>query len=279
MKFSAYGFLKNLRFFDPFLVLFFLEKGISYLEIGGLYAIREIAVNFLEIPTGAVADALGRRRTMIASFVSYLISFGIFWAGGTVPAFVLAMLLFSFGEAFRTGTHKAMIFTHLRLTGNERFKADYYGHTRGWSQIGSAVSAAIAAAIVFTSGNYKSVFLFSTIPYVADLALMLTYPRELDGVRKDLKWSAIGSTFRELFASLIDTFRRPNAIKVVASASYYSGFYKGTKDFLQPLVAALALSLPWAMGLVPEKREALLIGAVYTILYALTAVASRSAGT
>ena len=39
-KFQAYGFLKNLRFFDPFLMLFFLEKGLSYLEIGTLYAIR-----------------------------------------------------------------------------------------------------------------------------------------------------------------------------------------------------------------------------------------------
>ncbi len=27
-KFRAYGFLKNLRFFDPFLILFFREMGL-----------------------------------------------------------------------------------------------------------------------------------------------------------------------------------------------------------------------------------------------------------
>ena len=236
-------------------------------------------MNILEIPTGAVADALGRRRTMIASFVSYLLSFAIFWTGETLPVFVLAMLLFSFGEAFRSGTHKAMIFTYLRLTGNEQFKADYYGHTRGWSQTGSAVSAAIAAAIVFSSGNYTSVFLFSAIPYVADLALMLTYPKVLDGTRRKFRWSAIGTTFREVFRSLAVTFRKPEAIRVVASASYFGGFYKGTKDYLQPLVAALAVSLPWATGIVAEKREAILIGLIYTLLYSFTAFASRNAGT
>jgi len=34
-RFSAYGFLKNLRFFDPFIILIFREAGLSFLDIGG----------------------------------------------------------------------------------------------------------------------------------------------------------------------------------------------------------------------------------------------------
>ena len=67
-KFSLYGFLKNLRFFDPFILLFFREMGLSFLQIGTLFSIREIATNVLEVPTGIVADAFGRRRAMIFSF-------------------------------------------------------------------------------------------------------------------------------------------------------------------------------------------------------------------
>ena len=69
-KFCMYGFLKNLRFFEPFLILFFVEQGLSFLQIGTLYAIREIATNLLEIPTGIIADALGRRRTLIRSLIA-----------------------------------------------------------------------------------------------------------------------------------------------------------------------------------------------------------------
>ncbi len=44
-KFCFYGFLKNLRFFEAFLLLFFLESGLTFLQIGWLYAVREISRN------------------------------------------------------------------------------------------------------------------------------------------------------------------------------------------------------------------------------------------
>ena len=129
-KFCMYGFLKNLRFFEPFLILFFLEKGLSFFQIGTLYAIREITINILEIPTGIVADSLGRRRTMIFSFIAYIISFIIFYLSAKYLLFVIAILFFAFGDAFRTGTHKAMIFEYLKIKGWNDQKVHYYGHTR-----------------------------------------------------------------------------------------------------------------------------------------------------
>jgi len=109
-KFCMYGFLKNLKFFEPFLILFFVEKGLTFFQIGTLYAIREIATLILEIPTGIAADTFGRRRTMIYAFIFYILSFLIFFCSGNYLLFVPAMILFAFGEACRTGTHKAMIF-------------------------------------------------------------------------------------------------------------------------------------------------------------------------
>ncbi len=64
-KFSAYGFLKNLKLFEPFLILFLLDKGLSFTLIGTLYAYRELMSSLLEVPTGVIADAVGRRRTMV----------------------------------------------------------------------------------------------------------------------------------------------------------------------------------------------------------------------
>ena len=78
-KFCAYGFLKDLRFFEPFLLLLFLDKGLSYLQVGSLYALREVMINIVEIPSGIMADAMGRRRTMIMSFLAYIVSFGLFF--------------------------------------------------------------------------------------------------------------------------------------------------------------------------------------------------------
>ncbi len=277
-KFCLYGFFKNLRFFEPFLILFFMEKGLTYLQIGSLYAIREIATNILEIPTGVVADTLGRRRTMVASFLAYILSFIMFTVSGNYLLLAGAMILFSFGEAFRTGTHKAMIFEYLRLNGWQDQKVYYYGHTRSWSQIGSAISSLIAAGIVFYSGSFRIVFLYSTIPYVLDLLLMITYPGELDGDRRKTKDRSIGKSMAKVLREFVFAFKDAVMLKAVANLSLYSGFYKAAKDYLQPVLKAFALSLPVLLSLANEQRSSIVIGLVYFCVFLLTSFASRFSG-
>jgi MFS family permease len=75
LRFSAYGFLKNLRFFEPFILLILRTYGLTYFQIGVLYSVRDIAVNLLEIPTGVLADSIGRRKAMVSAFLSYILSF------------------------------------------------------------------------------------------------------------------------------------------------------------------------------------------------------------
>jgi MFS family permease len=147
-RFSLYGFLKNQRYFEPFLVLAFLDKGLSFFWIGVLVAWRELWINLLEVPSGAIADVYGRRRAMIGSFAAYIVSFVLLGLCDALPLLLLAMTAFALGEAFRTGTHKAMIFSWLRAEDRIDERTRIYGYTRSWSKIGSAVSVAQAALLV-----------------------------------------------------------------------------------------------------------------------------------
>ena len=277
-KFCSYGFLKNLKFFEPFLMLFFLEKGLTFFQIGILYSIREIGVNFLEIPSGILADAFGRRRTMIFSFIAYIIAFLIFnfWSGFYV--FVFAMMFFSFGEAFRTGTHKAMIFEYLAINKWTEYKVYYYGYTRATSQIGSAVSAVIAAAIVYYTGTLRVVFLYSTIPYFIDLLLMISYPKELDGDIQKFNLKAVPSSIKEVFSGFFQSFKDPYFLKALLNISVPQGFHKAVKDYLQPAITLFALSVPVFLHLEDQKRVSIMIGLFYTLIYILNSIASKSAG-
>jgi len=277
-KFSLYGFLKNLQFFEPFLYLFFLEKGISFLQIGTLITIREISRNILEIPAGILADALGRRRAMISAFVFYLISFLLFYFSSGYPVFVLAMLFYSFGDAFRTGTHKAMIFEYLKIKGWNDQKVYYYGHTRSASQFGSAVSSILAGIIVFYSGNYSLIFLFTGIPYLLDLILMITYPKELDGSRVRLEGKTIRDNLRDVIREVIFSFRQPTLIKTVSNISIFSGYYRAVKDYIQPVLQVFAAGIALHLGIQGEKATAVLVGLIYFFIYFLSAITSRRSG-
>ncbi len=277
-KFCAYGFFKNLRFFDAFIILFFLDKGITFLQIGILYSVREITVNILEIPSGVIADSFGRRRSMIFSFSNYIISFLIFFLFSDYYLFIIAYIFYAVGDAFRTGTHKAMIFEYLKIKKMEHFKVHYYGHTRSWSQFGSAISSLIAALIVLYSGNYSSVFLFSVIPYVIDLFLMISYPKELDGSIKNFEIKKIKQTFIDVIKDFAKTIKNLTVFKAITNVSLYTGYYKALKDYIQPLMKSLAIALPFFVALEDKEKSAIIIGVIYFIIYILTSISSRNSG-
>ena len=273
-RFSLYGFLKNQRYFEPFIILFFLQQGLSFTQIGFLIAFRELAINLMEIPSGALADLFGRRRSMILSFVSYIISFAVFGFSRVYWHFFIAMFYFAVGEAFRTGTHKAMIFTWLRMEGRLDEKTKVYGYTRSWSKIGSAVSTVLAVIFVLLTNNYSYVFFFAIIPYCAALINFMTYPAELEGKTTE-KTSArdIVLHIRECIhaALVIKRLRR-----LIVESMSFEGVYKAVADYLQPIVKNMALLLPVFIAWGETRRSAVLIGVVYVILYLVSAIASRN---
>ena len=280
LKFCLYGFLKNQRFFDPFIILFFREMGMSFLEIGILFSVREISTNIFEIPTGVVADAYGRRKSMIAAFASYLISFAIFYLFPHFLIYVVAMIFFAAGEAFRSGTHKAMILEYLRIKGLEDIKVEYYGHTRSFSQFGSAISSLIALLIVFNTKSYRPVFLMSIIPYILGLLLMFSYPAYLDGEISVVKGNfkeRLRQRFGITWGAFMGMFRSREALKAIFNSSVFDGFFKSSKDYLQPILKAQALALPVFLYFTGMQRIAVIVGIVYFFLYILTSTASRNA--
>ncbi len=272
-RFSLYGFLKNQQYYDPFLLLAFMEKGLSLGQIGLLIGFREICINFMEIPTGAIADVVGRRRSMIFSFLAYIGSFLIFGLTARLELLFVGMFLFSIGEAFRTGTHKAMIFTWLSRNDRTHEKTKVYGYTRSWSKIGSAVSAVIAAGLVFATGRFSNIFLFCIAPYVLNLINFMGYPKYLDGAKS--KHTGLGGIARALYQAFRDSIRNRNLRRLFAESMCFEGSYKVCKDYLQPAVVALALAVPLMTDFDVTRRTAVLAAPIYLVLYLLASWASR----
>jgi len=153
---------------------------LPYTQIGLLYAIREIIVNIFEIPSGIIADTYGRKSSLVFSFLISIISFTFFYFSDNFWLFLIAFALYGIADAFRSGTHKGMIMSYLEKNNWQNQKINYYGHTRSWSQKGSAISSLIAGIIVFYTGSYENIFLYSIVPYMVNFFLILSYPKELN---------------------------------------------------------------------------------------------------
>ncbi|MEZ4381855.1 MAG: hypothetical protein R3A79_10920, partial [Nannocystaceae bacterium] len=284
-RFCLYGFLKNQRYHEPFLVLALVEQGHSYLDVGLLIGFRELCVNLLEIPSGAIADLYGRRRSMIAAFVAYIAAFLLLASAPGLGLLFAAMGLYAVGEAFRSGTHKAMIFTWLKAQGRENEKAEVYGRTRSWSKRGGAVAALIAAAIAWRTGDFSGVLWFTAIPYTLGLINLATYPRWLDGeaapTRRPLE------VLRVAARGLAAAVRLPGLRRLLGESMAFEGSHKLAREYLQPLVEAAALALPVVGALggalggggdLDFRRTVVALSLVYFALGLLEGAASRRAG-
>ena len=274
IKFCMYGFLKNLRFFDAFFILFLVEKGISFTQIGFLYAAREIVTNLFELPSGILADAFGRKRALAGSFILYISSFILFYLFQNFWFFLIAFILFGLAEAFRSGTHQGMIMDYLKLNDMEAHSANYYGHTRSWSQKGSALSALLAGFIVFYGGSFQSVFLYSIVPYVLNLLLILSYPavlnRSLEPAVKQ-RQKRIGSAIR----MLADILKQPPVLKIIYSSASHTAYLRSVKDYIQLVMLNVVLLIPVLHSLEQEKKSGLFIGIMYFLIYLATSTASK----
>ncbi|MGM0529092.1 MAG: MFS transporter [Bacteroidota bacterium] len=276
-KFCMYGFLKNQKFYEPFFLLFLLSKDITYFQVGLLYSIREITKNLLEIPAGMFADSAGRRKSMLLSFTLYILSFIIFFFSKGFALLILAIIVFGMADVFRTGTHKAMIFSYLDANDWSRLKVDYYGHTRSCSQFGSAISSLIAAAIVIITNKYSMVFLFAIIPYILNLINLATYPSWLDGEQKKFDSRLFRQNLITTLKSLLTAFRSKWTIRIFINSSLPSGYFNSVKEYLQPLILSLVATLPILESYSQKDKGSVLIGLVYFVIFILTSRASRLA--
>lgn len=275
-RFSLYGFLKNQRYFEPFMMLFLLGSGNSFASVGFLIGFRELCINATNIPAGAIADLYGRRRCILVSYLAYMIAFLCFGlCPNELPYFFVAVFFFGIGEAFREGTHKSMIFTWLRLHGRLDEKTKVYGYTRSWSKIGSAVSIPIATAIAYFSSNLNTLFLAALIPYGIGFIALCTYPKNLDG-EPDVK-ASIKGVFAHMWQTLRDSIKVAGLRRLMIESMGFEGFFDVIKDYIQPMIKTMILGIPLFLALGNDRRSTLLIGVVYFLFHLGSAWSARQA--
>ena len=87
----------------PIMVLLALSRGLSLTEIGIVFSLQGLVVLFLELPTGGLADALGRRPTLLLASTVGLVSLGLLAVADSVGVFAAAAILQGVYRALDSG--------------------------------------------------------------------------------------------------------------------------------------------------------------------------------
>lgn len=280
-KFSMYGFLKDLTFFEPYLLIYLMGFGLNLFQIGLLFAIREAMTYIFEVPSGVFADHYGKKKELLICFTFYIISFILFFIGENMVIITAGMVFYGLGEAFRSGTHKAMIYSYLEQKDWFEYKTFVYGRTRSFSLLGGALSSFMSILFILNLPGTRWIFALSIIPYLLDFWLILTYPDSLDEKRAtDWKWKRFLS---ENIDQIKMIFSHIELSKVLISSALYDGVFKSIKDYIQPLMKAailtsIGLGLLKYDGLkqvVPDDLIVIFLGVTYGVFNLFSSLVSK----
>ena len=274
-KFGFYGFFKNLRFFDPVLLIYLYSFGLSAFHIGLLYAIRETIIYIFEIPSGVFADRYGKKTELIICFVFYILSFAVFAIGTVFWVFVIAMILFGLGEAFRSGTHKAMIMQYMDEKNLKDEKSKIYGKTRSYSMIGSMISSLFTIYLVIAIPELKFLFFLAIIPYLIDIVLILTYPKFLND-RKETSFN-FKSFMIENKKTITYVWKDKEMRSILFRSSSYAAIFKILKDFIQLILVTIPITWLLFSQYTADEHVEIYSAIMYAFIFLVSAITSRYA--
>ena len=274
-KFGFYGLLKNLKFFEPYLWIYFLTSGLTLIEIGILLSVREAIVYIFEIPSGVMADRFGKKNELVLCFIFYILSFITFFFADNIYMFIIAMALYGFGEAFRSGTHKAMIMEFLDFNKVKESKSRVYGLTRSYSNIGSVISSLAGILIILFSPDISYLFLVAIIPYLLDLVLILSYPEYLNA-KQDTSF-IFKDFLKENLLSIKYAFSTKKLYRLILESSSYHAIFKTLRDFIQPIILAIGVYYILFDQFSDDENLLIYIGLIYALAQLVSVFATRNA--
>ena len=124
--FLLFRVLFNARYYYPIYALLFLDFGLEIEHFLWLNMIWAIGIVILEVPSGALADTLGRRKLLVAGgfFMIVEIALFAFAPTGNVPLLfgllVVNRILSGAAEALVSGADEALAYDTLKNAGMEK---------------------------------------------------------------------------------------------------------------------------------------------------------------
>lgn len=211
VKIYIFSFILGIHTVRAVYIPFMMDwGGLSFFQVMMLQSYFTAMIVLLEIPSGAIADFLGRKTALTLSafsIASAALTYSI------IPHFFMFMLaetLWAFGSSLMSGTSDAFVYFSLKSYGNEKKLSTILGRSRTINLIALTISAPIGSIIAtFISLQFTMTSL--AIIYIGAFAVALTFKEPKlanNNYKQESYWHIIISGFKEL--------RRNKIIRILA---------------------------------------------------------------
>lgn len=151
-----YNLLMNFDMTSAIWVLYLSYKGLSLAEIGVIEAIFHVSSVLGEIPTGAAADFIGKRTSIILGRIMSVISGVIMIFGNNFFVFSIAFVFSALGHNLNSGAEESLIYDTLKQLNKE----DEYNKTAGKIAVMMEAGSGLAVFIGGVLSDIKFVYAY-----------------------------------------------------------------------------------------------------------------------
>ena len=232
-------FLLGLRWFPvglmiPVLVLLPMDRGLSIAQIGAAASMQGLVVLLLELPTGGLSDAIGRRPVLLLAGGINVIALGVLVVADTLPLLMLVYLLQGVFRALDSGPLEAW-YVDSALAADPDADIET-GLSRSGVVLGLAIGggALLGGALVALTSLLAPVLVavvFGALNLVA-IAVLMTEDRPARGV------AALVASARGVPAAIggaIRLARRNRVLAALIAVELFWGFGMPTFETLMPV--------------------------------------------
>jgi len=128
--------------------LWFNDNGVSTGQISTAFLIWALVALVFEIPSGAFADRVDRRRLLAAAFAVRAVALSVWLVWPTVTGLLIGATLWAVHDALASGTWEAMIHDELTAIGDERSYSTVMARISQFSNLGVAVGTLLGVALL-----------------------------------------------------------------------------------------------------------------------------------
>ena len=152
-RFIAFRVLFNSRFYYPILAVLFLDLGVSVSEYSLLNFVWALVIVFAEVPSGVLADRVGRRPLIIAAAVCMVLEmlallFAPINGGLTLLLFCLAnRALSGTAEAMASGADESLVYDSLVVESRSAEWPNVMAAVMRWQSLGMVIAMLVGATV------------------------------------------------------------------------------------------------------------------------------------
>ena len=159
---------KWLMLIMPVAALFYTANGLDDFDIYLLQAIYSFSVAAMEIPSGYMADVIGRRTSLIVGSILGTLGFALYSLSDSFTTFLVAEMVLGVGGSFISGSDSALLYDSLAATGDQHRYLQYEGRITSLGNFAETL-AAICGGLLAAWLSYRAVYMAQTL--VAALAI------------------------------------------------------------------------------------------------------------